>query len=45
VQLPDDAAKDLVVVAPGFATAAVGGQQRLHAGEGLLGELEHRACS
>jgi hypothetical protein len=25
--------------------AAVRGQQQLHAGEGLAGELEYRACS
>jgi hypothetical protein len=41
VQLPQDAAQDLAVVAPRLATPAVGGQQRLHAGECLVGELEH----
>jgi hypothetical protein len=45
VQHPQDAAQDLAVVAPWLATVAVGGQQRLHASEGLVGELEHRACS
>ena len=42
VQLPQDAAQDLAVIAPWLAAAAVGGQQRLHTGEGLIGELEHR---
>jgi hypothetical protein len=42
VQLPDDPAEDLAVVAPWLATAAVGGQQRLHPSECLIGELEHR---
>jgi hypothetical protein len=45
VQLPQDTAQDLLVVAPRLAAPAVGGQQRLHAGEGLVAELEHRACS
>jgi hypothetical protein len=45
VQLPQDAAEDLPVVAPWLAAPAVGGQQRLHAGEGFVGELEHRVCS
>jgi hypothetical protein len=45
VQLPQDPAEDLAVVAPRLATPAVGGQQGLDAGEGLVGELEHRACS
>jgi hypothetical protein len=42
VKLPDDPAEDLAVVAPWLATAAVGGQQRPHASECLIGELEHR---
>jgi hypothetical protein len=41
VQLPQDPTEDLTVVAPWLATPAVGGQERLHAGEGLVGELEH----
>jgi hypothetical protein len=41
VQLPQDAAEDLAVVAPGLAAPAVGGQQGLHGGECLVGELEH----
>jgi hypothetical protein len=42
VQLPQDAAQDLAVIAPWPATAAVGGQQRLYQSECLIGELEHR---
>jgi hypothetical protein len=42
VQLPQDAAQDLAVIAPWLASAAVGWQQRLYPGEGLVGELEHR---
>jgi hypothetical protein len=45
MQLPQDATEDLAVVAPGLATPAVGGQQRLHSDEDLVGELEHRGCS
>jgi hypothetical protein len=45
VQLPQDAAKHLAVLAPRLATPAVGRQQRLHAGERFVGEFEHRACS
>jgi hypothetical protein len=41
VQLPQDAAQDLAVVPPGLAAPAVIGQQRLHAGECFVGELEH----
>jgi hypothetical protein len=42
VQLPQDPTQDLAVVAPRLATPGVGGQERLHAGEGVVGELEHR---
>jgi hypothetical protein len=44
VQLPQNAAQDLAVIAPWLATAAVGGQQRLYPSECLIGELEH-PCS
>jgi hypothetical protein len=37
--------RDLTVIAPGLAPSAVGGQQRLHAGEGFVGELQHRVRS
>jgi hypothetical protein len=42
VELPQDPAEDLAVVAPWLATPAVGRQQRLHAREGVVGELQHR---
>jgi hypothetical protein len=41
MQLPHDAAQDLAVVTPWLAASGVGGQQPLHAGECLIGELEH----
>jgi hypothetical protein len=41
VELPQDPAEDLAVVAPGLAAPAIGGRERLHEGEGLVGELEH----
>jgi hypothetical protein len=42
VELPQDPTEDLAVIAPWLAAPAVGRQQRLHAGEGVVGELEHR---
>jgi hypothetical protein len=42
VQPPQDAAEHLAVVAPWLAAPAVSRQQRLDAGEGLVGELKHR---
>jgi len=42
MELPQDPTQDLPMIPPGLATPAVGGQQRLHAGEGLVGELEYR---
>jgi hypothetical protein len=45
VELPQDATEDLAVVPPWLATPAVGRQERLHTGEDLVGELEHRGCS
>jgi hypothetical protein len=44
VQLPQDASQHLAVIAPWLATLAVSGQEWLHAGEGFVGELEHRAA-
>jgi hypothetical protein len=41
MQLPDDPAQHLAVVATGSATQAVGSQERSYAGECLVGELEH----
>jgi hypothetical protein len=35
----------LAVIPPWFAPPGVGGQERLHEGKGLVGELQHRACS
>jgi len=45
VELPQDATEDLAVVTPWPATPSVGGQQRLHSDECMVGELEHRGCS
>jgi hypothetical protein len=45
VQLPDDPTQDLAVLPPRLAAPAIQRQQRLHAGEGFVGELEHRTCS
>jgi hypothetical protein len=45
MELPEDAAQHLAVVPPGLAPPGVGGQQRVHVGEGLVSELQHRGCS
>jgi hypothetical protein len=45
VQLPQDPAKDLPVVAPRLATPTVDGQQGLHHSERLVSELQHPAAS
>jgi hypothetical protein len=45
VQLPQDPAKDLPVVAPRLATPTVDGQQGLHSSQRLVSELQHPAAS